>query len=247
MTKLKMLNSYKEENDLLEHYIKAQFDGKSELEILEAGCGRNWPLRLNEIKYKLTGVDLDQEALRYRISVTEDLDEAILGDLRIVDLGTRKFDVIYNSFVLEHVDSAALVLENFSHWLKPGGLLILKMPDRHTVFGFITNITPFWFHVAYYKYILGRKNAGKPGFGPYPTYYDRIVSRHGIQGFCKSHNFTISEERGLCTYGLENSMRTQLVRIIAFAVSAFSFGSLPWKHNNLTYVIKKEKVPNGQE
>lgn len=239
VTKLKMFDSYDQEVGLLEEHVKNLFDGKSELEILEAGCGRNWPLKLDGIKYKLTGVDIDDKALESRVNNVKDLDETIVADLRHLDLGSRKFDVIYNSFVLEHVENAGLVLENLNHWLKPGGLLILKIPDRDTVFGFLTKITPFWFHVAYYKYILGRKNAGKPGFGPYPTYYDPVVSRNGIRDFCKSHGIAITEEYGLGTYRVEKGMRSQMVRFVAVIVSALSMGRLPWKHNNLTYVLKK--------
>jgi len=239
MTKLKLFDSYEQEVAFLESRVKALFDGRSELEILEAGCGRNWPLKLDGIKYKLTGVDLDQEALKSRVNEVRDLDEAIVADLRYLDLGSRKFDVIYNSFVLEHVEKAGLVLQNLYNWLKPGGLLILKLPDLNTVFGFITKMTPFWFHVAYYKYVLRRKNAGKPGFGPYPTYYDPIVSRDGIREFCNAHRFTIEDEYGFCTYQEERDIRTQLVRIAAITISALSLGKLPWTHNILTYVLRK--------
>lgn len=240
MSQLKLFSSYKEEDDLLESHVKNLFDGKSELSILEAGCGQHWPLKLGELKYKLTGVDLDQEALAYRVNISKDLDEAIVADLRNLDLGNRKFDVIYNAFVLEHVENAVLVLENFARWLKPGGLVILKVPDRNSAFGFLTNMTPFWFHVAYHKFILGRKNAGEPGYGPYPTYYDQIVSRDGIREFCKAHRLTIREERGLGTYVIESGVRRRLVRIVAMLISVVSIGRFPWKHNNLTYVLEKE-------
>jgi SAM-dependent methyltransferase len=238
-TTLKMLDSYDQEASLLERCVKQLFDGKSKLEILEAGCGRNWPLKLDGIDYRLTGVDMDDKALQSRVNDVKDLHEAIVADLRYLDLGNRQFDVIYNSFVLEHVENAGLVMENFNRWLKPGGLLILKIPDRDTVFGFLTKITPFWFHVAYYKYVLGRENAGKPGFGPYPTFYDQIVSRNGIRQFCRSHRIALAEEYGLCTYRVEKGVRTQVIRFVAVIVSALSMGRLPWKHNNLTYVLKK--------
>lgn len=241
MTKLELLNDYKEEDDLLVHHIKGLFDGKSELKILEAGCGQHWPLKLGDIKYRLTGVDLDAEALGYRVNISKDLDEAIVADLRSLDMGSRKFDIIYNAFVLEHVENAALVLENFSRWLNPGGLLILKLPDRDSVFGFITDMTPHWFHVVYHKFVLGRKNAGKPGFGPYPTHYDRIVSRKGVRAFCDSHGFRIREERGIGSYVVESGTRARLVRFVAMAVSGLSLGRLPWKHNNLIYVLEKER------
>lgn len=237
LTPLMLLDSYHYEDALLESAVKELFDGQSELNILEAGCGPNWVLKLHGVNYKLTGVDLDQHALDRRQRVTKDLDEAIIDDLRHVDFRDRKFDVIYNAFVLEHVENAELVLANFSRWLKPGGLLILKLPDRDAVFGFLTRMTPFWFHVLYHKYVLRRKGAGEPGCGPYPTHYDAIVSRRGIHRFCETHRFSIANEHGLCTYVMENR---RLVTAIAIAVSMLSLGTLPWRHNNLTYVLKKE-------
>ena len=235
-----MLRSYEEEDELLASYVRDLFDGKNELSILEAGCGQKWPMKLHDVKYSLVGVDLDQDALQYRVYESKDLDEAILGDLRTVNLGGRKFDVIYNAFVLEHVENAELVLENFSRWLKPGGLILLKLPDRNSVFGFITNLTPFWFHVVYHKYVLARRHAGEPGFGPYPTYYDHVVSREGIREFCKAHQLSVREERGLGTYVIANNLRARLIRFVAIAVSALSLGRLPWRHNNLTYVLQKQ-------
>ncbi len=240
MTKLELFTSYEQEIDLLQACVRSLFDGKSELSILEAGCGPGWPLKLDGIKYRLTGVDLDRDALARRTSVAKDLDEAIVADLRQIDFGDRKFDVIYNAFVLEHIEDAAAVLENFARWLKSGGLLILLLPDRDSVFGFITRLTPFWFHVFYHRYVLRRENAGLPGFGPYPTYHHQIVSRTGIRGFCKTHGFKVSEERGSCTYDLEKNKRARFVRTVAIGVSALSLGRLPWTHNNLTYVLRKE-------
>jgi SAM-dependent methyltransferase len=243
MTILKIFDNENQEKKLLEKSIKNLYDGKTELIILEAGCGRNWPLNLSEIKYKLIGVDLDEEALKSRVLEKKDLDEAIVADLQFFDIGNRNVDVIYNSFVLEHVENAELMLENFIKILKPGGLLIIKLPDRNTVFGFITRITPFWFHIIYYKFICNFKDAGKPGFGPYPTYYNKIVSRNGIQDFCQAHGLLINEEYGFCTYAnqnnIKNTVKNRLVRVIAFLVSKMSLGILPWKYNDLTYVITK--------
>jgi SAM-dependent methyltransferase len=237
--RLKMLDSDAQEAGLLEGHVRSLFDGKSRLEILEAGCGWSWPLKLDGIQYRLTGVDIDDKALAKRVNEVKDLDEAIVADLRYLELGGRKFDVIYNAFVLEHVESAGLVLENFTRWLKPGGLLILMIPDRDSAYGFVTNITPFWFHVAFYKYIVGRKDAGKPGFGPYPTYYDGVVSRSGVRDFCKSGSITLTEEYGRCSYQ-GRDLRSRVIRLLAITVSALSMGRLPWKHNNLTYVLRKE-------
>jgi hypothetical protein len=144
--------------------------------------------------------------------------------------------------VLEHIDNASQVLENLDNVLKPGGLLLLRLPDRNTVFGFITRLTPFWFHILYRKYIKGDKTAGKPGHGPYPTYYNKVVSRNGIHDFCMSHGYSIDEEFGSCHYLKKQDLRTKLVKFFAVMISVASLGYLPWKHNNLTYVLTKTEA-----
>jgi len=49
-----------------------------------------------------------------------DLDEMIVGDLRFLDLQKHSYDVILNSYVLEHIHGAKGVPEDFSNWLKQG-------------------------------------------------------------------------------------------------------------------------------
>lgn len=239
-----MFDRHDQEIELFENCIARYYVGKPEITILEAGCGRKWPLDLSNIKYKLIGVDFDEEALKIRVNDKKDLQEAIVADLQDFDLGNRKVDIIYNSFVLEHVENADRVLENLSNILKPGGLLILRLPDRNTVFGFFTRLSPFWFHILYRRYVKGVKTAGKPGHGPYPTYYNKVVSRNGIHNFCESHDYTIDEEFGFCQYLRKKNIGTRLMRIPAIIVSMLSLGQLPWKHDNLSYVLTKTEFPN---
>jgi SAM-dependent methyltransferase len=242
MIDLTVMKTHREEVETLQGWIADLYQKTNEeLLILEAGCGRKWPLNLGLVNYKLIGVDLDKKALESRINEVKDLDEAIVADLEDIDIGGRKVDVIYNSYVLEHLEHPDRVLDSFNNLLKPGGLLILRLPDRNTVFGFVTRLTPFWLHVIYKKYVEGLKNAGEPGFAPYPVYYHEIVSRDGIRDFCESHGLTIREEIGRCNYCQRNTIPFKLVRVIAMIISAASFGRLPWRYNNLAYVIEKNK------
>jgi SAM-dependent methyltransferase len=213
----------------------------SPLEILEAGCGREWPLDLTGMTYRLTGIDLDADALKSRVESVGDLDEAIIGDLSAQGAIPRSsYDVIYNSFVLEHIRDAGAALENMVAGLKPGGLLLLRVPDRNSVFGWTARRTPFAIHVAYYRYFLGVKDAGKPGHAPYPTYHSPVVSRDGVRDFCAGHGCSIIEEHGHTYYASGDDIRSRITRIYAKAVSVLSFGALQWRHNNLTYVIRKD-------
>lgn len=237
---LQQLDSPEQEVDLIESYIKAKAVNGVPLRILEAGCGQRWPLKLSGVNFVLTGIDLDKKALEIRKNVAGDLDEGIAGDLCSIDLGEKHFDVIYNSFVLEHVEHADRALSNFSKWSRPGTLVVLKIPDPHSVRGFITRVTPHWFHVFYYRYVLGAKNAGKPGYAPYATYYHPVVSRTGIRRFCQDNNFTVCEERGDGGYQPFGKGAVALAtRLIVHAVHALSFRRLTSKHTDLLYILEK--------
>ncbi len=227
---------------MLARHIQAIGSSRGELSILEAGCGNSWQLELPGVRYQLTGVDLNQDALDIRKCKTGDLDEVILGDLRTVALQENKYDVIYNSFVLEHVEAAELVLDNFRRWLSPGGILILRIPDPQSVYGLLARVTPFWFHVFYKRYIAGCKMAGKPGHDPFPTVYEKIVSREGIHRWCATREMTIREEVAW-NYPIGRPGPVSLViNGLMKAVSLLSLGRLAADHVNLTYVIEKPAI-----
>lgn len=236
---LKLLRNYQEGVELMEGWLKRKGQERA-LRILEAGCGNKWPLRLEGVQYSITGVDVDERALEIRRAAKRASEELRYGDLRERQLfAAGQFDAIYNSFVLEHVDGAASVLENFVHWLAPGGLLILRIPDRDSVFGFVARTTPFWVHVLYKKHVQGVKNAGKPGFDPYPTFHDRVVSRRGIHAFCRQHGLTIRDEAGYTGYLPRRRALAPFARVLVRTISLLSLCRLDWRYNNLTYVIEK--------
>ncbi|APO51387.1 class I SAM-dependent methyltransferase [Bradyrhizobium diazoefficiens] len=215
------------------------------LEILEAGCGRRWCLDIGDGGYVLTGIDLDAEALRIRRDETKDLHEGIVGDLRTADFGQRTFDVIFNSYVLEHVPGAQQVLENFNKWVKPGGLIIIMIPDPFSAHGFTARMTPHWIHVLFYRLILGYKNAGKPGYGPYPVTYDKVVSREGIRAFCGENGLVLAAEYGLSgASGLNKySLKTKLLQAYKKTLQVLSLGRLSSDYNDIIFIIHKPALP----
>jgi SAM-dependent methyltransferase len=236
---LKLVESVAQEHDMIESIIKNKASKNEPIHILEAGCGRRWPFRLEGIQYVLTGVDMDKEALEARKNTLSDLHETIEGNLCSVDLGTDRFDVIYSSYVLEHIKNADKVLENFARWVKPNGIIIIRIPDPCSVYGFFARITPHWFHVLYYRF-MGDKNAGKPGYAPYPTYYHPIVSRSGIHKFCHNHDngMVLDSEYGI-DFKPGQGVKKTLIQIIKKATNVISFGALSNRHTNLLYVIRK--------
>jgi SAM-dependent methyltransferase len=223
----------------MEQWIRRKSKGQA-LRILEAGCGNKWPLNLEGTPFKLTAIDIDEDALQIRKTRVRDVDEVFVGDLRAGSMFTPgSFDVIYNSFVLEHIDDAKAVMDNFMRWLAPGGLLILRIPDRDSVYGFLTRYSPFWAHVLYKKYVQGIAEAGKPGHGPYPTHYHPVVSRRGLHRYCEEHGCSVLYESGFSGYLPKAPLTGMLARAAVKAIAALSFGRLDWRYNNLTLVIEK--------
>ena len=70
-----------------------------------------------------------------RLEISKDLDVAINGDLRNAKLPSHGFDLIYCAYVLEHIEGAAVVLRNFLEWVRPGGAIVIKIPDGNSAYG----------------------------------------------------------------------------------------------------------------
>jgi SAM-dependent methyltransferase len=238
MRQVEVIDSHKKFS-LLSGIVKNQGAPDVPIEILEAGCGQRWLLQLGEKKFRLVGIDLDKDAMEIRRAIRGDLDEAIHADLRTVSLGDRKFDVIYSAFVLEHIVGAEQVLERMVDWLKPGGIIVIEIPDPATVKGWVTKVTPHWFHIFYYRFVLNKSTAGLPGYGPYRTIYDPVVSRGGIYQFCSRLGLSVEHEYAFRTDGPSNSVKRLVIDVITASVRMLSFGVLVNDHADLLIVLRK--------
>jgi SAM-dependent methyltransferase len=238
-TQIPLTNGWDHAMEVISGEIRSFKNPSKVLEILEAGCGQRWDVDIGDGDYVLTGIDIDPEALRIRRDETKDLHEAIVGDLRTADFGQRTFNIIFNRHVLEHVPRAQQVLKNFNRWVKPGGLIIIVIPDPYSAYGFTSRITPHWFHVLYYRLILGKKNAGKPGYAPYPVTYDKVVSREGIRAFCAENGLVLAAEYGVTTGPNNNSLKQRLVEAYKKTLQVLSLGRLSSDYSDIIFIIHK--------
>jgi SAM-dependent methyltransferase len=213
------------------HRVMADYLEGQSFNILEAGCGRKWPYPKGD--HTITGIDMDPDALDYRQRERKDLDHTMLGDLRTTALKPSTYDVIYCAFVLEHLDGAQAVLDKFVKALKPGGLLMLTFPDRDGVYGFFTRITPFWFHVFYKRHIERIKTAGKPGFGPYETFHNKVISRRLFREYATTNGLQVREE--FCFGNVPSAAVRAFIKVVGL------LSNLASGHVNLGYVLQKEK------
>jgi SAM-dependent methyltransferase len=213
--------------------------GTEPVKVLEAGCGHKWPISTNGTALHITGVDLDPEALRIRQDTVGDLDVGIVADLHTVDLPADSFDVVYSSFVLEHIPGAEPVLDRLVDATRPGGRLIIRIPDGQSVFGWATKHSPHRVHVWYHRYGLRERNAGKPGHAPYPTYYDPIVSRQGMIDYADRRGLHVIAMYGTDIYLMKIPAARFVARWGMRFVAWCSRGRLTATHNNLAVVLEK--------
>jgi SAM-dependent methyltransferase len=204
--------------------------------IVEAGCGRRWALGDLQTEIHVTGIDLDPEALRLRVEQRKDLDVAIHGDLMEVELPAGSYDVVFSSWVLEHLERPDAALDRFFSWLRPGGLVVAMFPDRDTAKGFATRMSPFFVHVWYYRWLLGRPTAGRPGYEPYPTHYGSVVGRKGMAEYCRRNGYRILDEVAV---RVDRSDVGLLTRVMNRLIGWLSFGRLDAGYCDVAVVLEK--------
>jgi SAM-dependent methyltransferase len=228
-----------EEHDLLTDNIRMARQGAEPVRLLEAGCGHYWWLKPAGVPLEITGVDTDADALRIRREEHADLDAEILGDLRTVSLPRGVFDVVYCSYVLEHVEGAEQVLDRMADALRPGGRMIVRVPDGDSVFGYLTKHSPHRIHVLYKKYIERKPHAGEPGHAPYPAVYEPVVTVRGMREWARRQGMEVMAEYGMNFYlkvfGRLRPVAEFGVRMVAW----LSRGRLTARHNNVGFVLMK--------
>lgn len=105
---------------------------RSGLSILDVGCGFALNSeRLRSLGNHVTGIESSAVAAA---NAAARIDEVIESDLRNFDqvsrrLGSRRFDVILFADVLEHLDWPLPVLKSYLQFLKPGGAVIVSVPN----------------------------------------------------------------------------------------------------------------------
>lgn len=209
------------------------------LRVIDAGCGRLWPLGLSR-DLVMTGIDIEQEALDARRREAGDLDVAILGDLRDETLAPAgSADLVFSRYVLEHIAGAELAFASMARWLAPGGFLVLQIPDRQSAYGYVARRTPHWVHIWYYRNVLGRPHAGVPGRHPYRTVHEQAISRAGIRALCERHGLVLCREYLVDDVALHRGPRWSLIRTGLTLLSRLSGNRLTDRHNNLAYVLAR--------
>jgi len=120
-----------EEIGLIYHNLIANV-GVPGKEVLEVGCNTGFILKgLNDLGYSVTGTDLSATALGVAKN-TYHLDSMHLSEFPPEDKAGR-FDVLIASHVIEHVLDPKQFVERCAHFVKKGGIFIIRTPNVDSI------------------------------------------------------------------------------------------------------------------
>lgn len=111
--------------------------------ILDVGCGRgDFLLLMRERGWAPTGLELDERIERHGKSVGMDLRA---GSLDSVTFPDNHFDAVTFWHVFEHIRNPEWVLKECRRILKPGGVLLISVPNTGSLQARLTG--KHWFHL----------------------------------------------------------------------------------------------------
>ncbi len=130
--------------------------------VLDLGAGAGIVLEMNfrGQAARVCGVDPDP-----RVMHNPYLDEARVGIGEAIPYDSGTFDLVFADNVLEHLERPDTVFYEMYRVLKPGGLLLVKTPNKWHYVPTIARLTPHAFHQLVNR-LRGRKSADT-----FPTHY----------------------------------------------------------------------------
>ena len=158
------------------------------LNVYEAGGGSTSFLPPEVLRRShVTVVDIDEDQIRNNTYAQQ----TILGDIQTYRFPPNSFDLIICYNVLEHVPYVEAALAGFFQSIKPGGLILIGAPNPRSLSGIVTKHTPHWFHIWFYRHVVGKKSAGLPGEPPFPTFFHPLVTPSRLEAFARKNGLQV--------------------------------------------------------
>ncbi|MBI4722300.1 MAG: class I SAM-dependent methyltransferase [Candidatus Stahlbacteria bacterium] len=116
-----------------------QYLNSNEVKVLEVGCGSSIDTHIiaQKIDGQVWGVDISQKAIEIAHQVSKYFDKKVIldvQDVRRLKFEDNFFDLVFSQGVLEHLDDINKAIEEHLRVLKPGGILVINVPQKYTVY-----------------------------------------------------------------------------------------------------------------
>lgn len=228
------------EREEIQQIVDSVFSGKRSPVILEAGCGS-----LSHVQFPpdahIVGIDIS----RGQLERNKNLSERIHGDIQDYDLPAQSYDAIVCWDVLEHLQRPQGALKRFSTAIREGGIIILAASNPWSPKGIVTKLTPFAFHIWFYRNVRGWKDAGTKGNPPFPTYLRLSMGPKAIAKFARQNGLTILH-RSVGGYGdsrdvvgRQNKRVDMAMKVVNTLFLVASLGFIKPKSTQYYFVLQK--------
>jgi len=168
----------------------------------------------------------------------------IQGDIQRYSLPRNSFDLVACYNVIEHLPDVEAALRRFFECVCGGGLVVIGAPNPVSLSGIVTRSTPHWFHVWYYRHIVGKHRAGLPGEPPFPVYFHPLVWPERLKAFARRSGLEVVFERRYESprYAEMRARRPVLgaaVDLAAKALNALALNRIDVRHGDYHLVLRK--------
>lgn len=147
---------------------------------LGAGAGVVGQMNFRGAGAHICGIDPDP-----RVKENLYLDEARIGSGENIPYPDNSFDIVFSCNVLEHLADPAAVFKEVHRVLKPGGVYLVKTPNRWHYVAMLATLTPLWFHR------LVKRRMGRDDADTFPTLY-RANSRRALQRLAQESSLSLA-------------------------------------------------------
>ena len=122
----------------MEACLRSHFAGRpfAQVNVLEVGCGTGTHvcIPLARLGLNVTGIDIHTESIKYAQDASTQYPNLHFEALPLEDVATQAYDVVICSEVLEHITEYPAFFANVVRTMRPGGLLIVTVPNGHSLF-----------------------------------------------------------------------------------------------------------------
>lgn len=156
--------------------------------LLDLGCGSRYHINVGRYLDNIIGVDIDAAKLAVNEYKTK-----IAADVCCLPMRENTIDNIFSQDLFEHLQHPDIVIKRLKRILKTNGRIILKIPNKNSIFGFFTRLTPFRLHKLYSKMTL----AHYPDTTP--TFY-KFNDRKTIETIAVENGLILENIEYFCSY-----------------------------------------------
>jgi SAM-dependent methyltransferase len=102
-------------------------------ELLDLGCGTGVVMQHAASNFRVSGLDMSEQALRY--SASRGIQNLVQADGTKLPFGAGQFGAVIALDIFEHIDQDEVAFSETFRCLKPGGVLVMSVPAYPMLWG----------------------------------------------------------------------------------------------------------------